>query len=259
MASPSAPRVVVIGWHGSAERHLRAIAKVWETLDVEIVPIVPDAWRGMSRRSGWKQIGEELAADLASRDAASTRPLVLHTFSNAGLWTMVAMLDACARLHPGVHARIAAVLVDSAPGFPERVSPRFTAKYAAMAMAPSVLAALGQRPAHRHPLLTPPLALALGLWHLVAPRQVRFMEESQARLLALLGERPLTVLYGDADELVPHRYVEAFIERARRRGPVRVEFFPGSGHVRHLAGHRSRYVQAMRAVLADLARPSIEA
>ncbi len=246
---PSAPRVVVIGWHGSTERHVRAIAKVWETLDVEVVPIVPDAWRGMSRRSGWREIGEALAARLAALEAAAPRPLVLHTFSNAGLWTMVATLEACARLHPAVHARLAAVLVDSAPGFPERVSPRFTATYAAMAMAPSVLAALGRKPRHRHPLLTPPLAVALGLWHLIAPRQVRFMERSQALLLALLGPRPITVLYGDADELVPHRFVEAFIERARRRGPVQAVFFPGSGHVRHLAGHRTRYLAAMRAAL----------
>lgn len=245
----SRARVVVIGWHGSTERHLRAIAKAWEALGAEVVPVVPDSWRGMSQEGGWRAIGEELAERLAVLDASAPRPLVLHTFSNAGFWTMVATLDACARLHPGLHSRLGAVLIDSAPGFPEKVSPRFTARFAAMAMAPAILAALGQKPAHRHPLLTPALQAFLNFWHRIAPRQVRFMESSQARLLALVGDRPLTVLYGDADELVPHELVAAFVERARRRGPVQEVFFPGSAHVRHLGSHRGRYTQAMRDAL----------
>jgi hypothetical protein len=250
--------VVVIGWHGSTERHLRAIARTWESLGAEAVTVVPDSWRGMSKRNGWRAIGEELAARLFALDAQGPRRLVLHTFSNAGFWTMVATLDACARLYPSLHARLETVLIDSAPGFPEKVSPRFTAKFASMAMAPALLAALGREPRHHHWLVSPALSAFLGFWHRIAPAQVRFMESSQARLLSLVGGRPITVLHGDADELVPHRFVEEFAARARLRGPVTVVLFRGSGHVRHLGGHRRRYVEAMRAAIAA-APPAIEA
>lgn len=249
-ASGPRARVLVIGWHGSGERQLRSIGRLWETLGAEPMTVVPDTWRGMSRPKGWAEVGEELADRLVEADRQRPLPLVLHAFSNGGFWTMVSLLSSLARRDAAVIARLTHVVIDSAPGFPERVSPAFTAKYASMAMAPALLAALGRRPRHRHWLLSPPLAAFLGVWHLIAPRQVRFMESSQALFLGLLGDRPLTVLYGDADELVPFQLVEDFLERARRRGPVTTQRFGGSPHVRHLAGHRHAYLDAMRSALA---------
>lgn len=245
------PRVLIFGWHGSSERNLRAIARVWQSLGVEAETIVPDTWRGMSRKDGWHRVGAELADRVASLQQRDPRPLVVHAFSNAGFWTMFAFLDAAKTAHPEILSAHVATLIDSAPGFPEKVRARFTAKYAAMAMAPALLAALGRKPRHHHWLLSPPLQLFLGFWHLISPEQVAFMETSQARLLSLLQGKPLTALYGDADDLVPFPYVEAFLDRAERVMPVHRERFVGSAHVRHFAGHRTRYVAAMRAALEE--------
>jgi pimeloyl-ACP methyl ester carboxylesterase len=245
-----APRVLVLGWHGSTERNLRAIARVWQSLGAETETFVPDTWRGMSRRTGWSEVGAELASRVAVLHRRDPRPLILHAFSNAGFWTMIAYLEAVESAHPELASAHRMTLIDSAPGFPEKVKARFTAKYASMAMAPALLSVLGRRPRHRHWLLTPPLQLFLGFWHLISPEQVRFMESSQARFLSLTAGKPLVVLYGDADELVPHPYVEAFLDRAEKIAPVSRELFPGSGHVRHFSGHRTRYVEVMRAALA---------
>lgn len=242
-------RVVVVGWHGSSERNLRAIARAWQSLQEGLTTdaVVPDTWRGMSRPEGWTEVGRELADRLASVHRADPRPWILHSFSNAGFWTSLAMLEALAERHPDAYAALRAALIDSAPGFPEHVDPAFTAEYAAMAMAPSLLASMGRKPRHRHWLLTPPLEAFLRFWHHVAPKQIRFMETSQARMIERLQGRAVTVLYGDADELVPHRFVEGFVERAKAEGlTVHVERFEGSGHVRHFAGARTRYLGAMR-------------
>lgn len=248
----TAPRVLIFGWHGSSERNLRAIARSWQAIEPALVceTFVPDTWRAMSRRDGWALIGSELAQRIESAHRADPRPLVIHAFSNAGFWTSLAVLDALA---PPTHAALAAVMIDSAPGFPEQVSARFTSKYAAMAMMPSLLASLGRRPRPRHWLLTPPVRAFLWGWHHVAPDQVAQMETSQRRMIAHLRGAPLTLLYGDVDELVPHLYVEAFRDRAVAAGiDVTAERFAGSGHVRHFSGHRSRYIAVMRRALVAL-------
>ena len=244
---------MVVGWHGSSDRNLRAITRAWQSLDDRLVTdaVVPDTWRGMSRPNGWTEVGRELAERLAASHRSDPRPWILHSFSNAGFWTSLAMLEALHLRHPEVHAALVAALIDSAPGFPEQVDPAFTAKYAAMAMAPSLLAAMGRKPRHRHWLLTPPLEAFLRFWHHVAPKQIRFMASSQARMSAVLGATRVEVLYGDADELVPFRFVEGFVERCRREGlRVHAERFEGSGHVRHFAGARTRYLGCMREALS---------
>jgi hypothetical protein len=248
---------MVVGWHGSSERNLRAIARAWQSLDDRLVTdtVVPDTWRGMSRPGGWNEVGRELAERLVASHRSDPRPWILHSFSNAGFWTSLAMLEALRADHPEVHAALHAALIDSAPGFPEHVDPGFTAKYAAMAMAPSLLAAMGRKPRHQHWLLTPPLEAFLRFWHHVAPKQIRFMETSQARMSALLKDTSIEALYGDADELVPYRFVEGFIDGCRREGlAVHAERFEGSGHVRHFAGARTRYSSRMREALAIASR-----
>jgi len=244
---------MVVGWHGSTARNLRAIARAWQSLDDRLVTdaVVPDTWRGMSQPNGWSEVGRELAERLATAHRAEPRPWILHSFSNAGFWTSLAMLEKLHANHPDVHASLRAAMIDSAPGFPEHVDPAFTAKYAAMAMAPSLLAAMGRKPRHQHWLLTPPLEAFLRFWHHVAPKQIRFMEESQGRMSALLSATSVEVLYGDADELVPFRFVEGFVQRCQREGlRVHAERFEGSGHVRHFAGARTRYLGRMREALS---------
>lgn len=253
---PAEPaRVVVLGWHGSRERHLRPVARAWEKLGAEPMVVVPDTWRAMSFRHGWPRLGERLLDRLERLDPTHdgvVRPWLAHAFSNAGFWSLAALLDAAARRAPERLGAHRATVLDSAPGFPEKVSPFFTAKYASMAMTPAVLEALGRKPREVHPLVTPPLAVFLGLWHLVAPGQVRFMERSQADLIARHRGTPLLSIWGGADRLVLPRYVEAFNARAALAGvPVERLHFPETAHVRHFLEHRREVTQALAALLAN--------
>lgn len=244
-------RVLVLGWHGGRERHLRPIARAWESLGVAPHVVVPETWRAMSVRGGWPRLGERLL-DAHGGDG----PWIAHAFSNAGFWSLCALLFAAETNAPAVLAAHAGTVLDSAPGFPERVSPLFTAKYASMAMTPSLLAALGRPQREVHPVVTPPLALFLGLWHFIARDQVRFMETSQARVLALHREKPLLAIYGGADRLVRPRYVESFLDRAARAGvPVERLYLPGSRHVRHFVDHRQEVQAHLRAFVARWSVP----
>jgi fermentation-respiration switch protein FrsA (DUF1100 family) len=154
---------------------------------------------------------------------------------------MSALLDA-------MRTRPQRVIVDSAPGFPEHISMRFTAKFATAAMMPGLLASLGRPPRSFHSVLSPAIAVFFGAWHLVAREQVRFMESGQRRVAEALRDVPLLAIWSDADTLVPAEHVRAFLDRAER-ACVRVErlHFADSAHVRHFVQHRSEYFARLEA------------
>lgn len=231
-------RAVVLGWHGSKDRHLRGIARHHASRGADVIARAPRTFLAMGLPRGWEREAAPLAREILGRDP---RPLVIHAFSNAGFWSARALLDALSDRVP-----LAGSILDSAPGFPERPSFLFTAKYAGRAMLPALLEGLRMRPALTHPLLTPPVSAFLGAWHLLARRQVRFMEQSQPRMSALHRGRPLLAIYGGSDELVPARYVEAFLDRCAREGVLAERlFFPEGTHVRHLVTHRAEYLEAV--------------
>lgn len=242
-------RILLIGWHGSRERHLRGLARHHQTHShADVRMHVPRSFEAMSRRGGWAREGRRLATDLERAHAERPLPFAIHSFSNAGFWSARALFDA---LDPSLRALHRATILDSAPGFPEQFSPRFTARYASRAMMPGLLSALRQPPALTHPLLTPPVAALLGLWHLVAPDQVRFMASSLAAMRDVHRGKPLLMVWGGRDELVPHQHVERFADAATRDGAL-VErlYFPEGQHVRHLVAHRHEYLGTVDAFLA---------
>ncbi len=235
-------RVLILGWHGSTERQLRAIARWYEARGHEVRTVITPTFRTMGIPGAWPAFGGRLAREVDG----DARPLVIHAFSNAGFWTMSALLDAMP-----ASVRPAKVILDSAPGFPERIPMWITAKFASAAMMPGLLASLGRRPRLFHPLLSPPIAFFFGAWHLVARRQVRFMETGQARVIARLRAVPLLAIWSDADALVPAEHVVAFLDRAARAG-IGVErlHFTDSAHVRHFVQHRVEYFARLAAFLA---------
>jgi hypothetical protein len=248
---------VVLGWHDATLRHLRAVARM-HALRADRVELVQSAsGRALSTPRGFRDEGRRLAARLARVHEAEPLPLVFHAFSNAGFWTLSAILDALAAAHPFTLDAHVATILDSAPGFPESVSASFTARTAPMAFLPGLLVRLGLPPAHRHRWLEPPLRAFFGLWHLLSPVQVRFMESAPRRVRARHAPvptrpaRPVLAVWGGADVLVEARYVEAFLVRCEAEAiPVTRLFFPTSAHVRHFVAHRAAYETAVRDFLA---------
>jgi hypothetical protein len=209
---------------------------------------VTDTFRAMGARDGWHEEGARLADRVELDRSRDALPLIVHSFSNAGFWTLRAMLDVASR---GVRESLAGVVLDSAPGFPaDHVSARFTAEFAAMAMMPGLLASLRLAPALRHPLLTPAAQAFMGLWHLVSPAQVRFMASSQHALREHVRRVPVLLAYGGADELVLPRYVEAFADALAHDGAdVMRAHWPDAPHVRAMLTHRREYTAHVRSLV----------
>jgi fermentation-respiration switch protein FrsA (DUF1100 family) len=234
---PERPLVVVLGWHGSTERQLRVIARWYEARGHAVRVVITPTFRTMGRRGAWPAFGRRLARELGETK------VILHAFSNAGFWTMSALLDA-------MKTKPLCVVIDSAPGFPETIPMWFTAKFATAAMMPSLLARAGRTPRTYHRWLSPPLAVFFGAWHLVAREQVRFMETGQARVIERIRGVPLLAIWSDADTLVPAEHVASFLDRAEHAAiPVTRLHLPDSAHVRHFVQHRHAYFAALAAFL----------
>jgi acetyl esterase/lipase len=260
---PSAPlRVLLLGWHDATPRHLRAVARLYEPLGHVVHPVVTSSGRSLARRGGFADEGRRQADALSRAHELSPRPLLVHSFSNAGFWTLAAILEALDE-HPFVRDAHVGTILDSAPGFPEDFGASFTARTAPMAFLPGLLARAGRAPTHTHPLWSPVLGALFGLWHLAAPSQIAFMR----RALRTVREahtprvdraaRPVLALWGGADRLVAREHVEAFLERSEAEGvPVERLFFEQSEHVRHLVTHRAVYEKAVRAFAARVGAPS---
>lgn len=253
----SEARVVLIGWHGSTERQLRPIDRLHTQRGRVVEVVIPESTRALATPFGFARQGLRLATRLDEMHTRDPRPLVFHSFSNGGFWTLAALVQALAATPSLADAHVLTIL-DSAPGFPDRVRFTFTARTAPMAFMPGILRALGRPPALHHPWLTPPLTIAFGLWHLASPIQVRFMERARPVLRAFHRRsgtaRPLLALYGGADPLIPIEHVESFLAACESEGiPTERLFFPTSSHVRHVFAHRDAY---MRAVDDAIARAS---
>ena len=248
-------RVVLLGWHDATERHLRSIANFHAAHGRAVLPFLSDASGSLSRKQGFLEHGEKLARALAEAHHAQPLPIVFHSFSNAGLWSLAGLLDVLAAKHPAILEAHIATILDSAPGFPEHFDWRFTARTAPLAFVPGLLHRMKRPVAHRHVLLSPTLAVFFGLWHLLAPRQIRFMARAPRRIRdAHRGtSKPLLLLYGGEDELVLAEDVERFGTRAEEEG-IRVDraYFPKSRHVRHIVQHRHDYDARVSAFLASI-------
>lgn len=246
MADGLMPYALVLGWHASTERQLRPIVRWYESRGFVARTVITPTFRAMGVPGAWRAFGVKVAKTI-DRD----RPLVIHAFSNAGFWTMSALLDAM----PFAPAR---VIVDSAPGFPEKIPMWITAKFATAAMLPGLLASLGRRPRSFHPILSPPIAMFFGAWHLIARGSIAFMESGQRRVIEKLrptGHRegvPMLTIWSDADALVPAEHVRAFVDRAEHEG-VKIErlHFTDSAHVRHFVQHRAAYFARLEAFVSN--------
>lgn len=238
--------VAILGWAGSTERQLRGVVRWYAARGGRPFTARARVFRNMARPDGWRLEGRELAPRIRARLSRDDAPLVVHLFSNAGFWTYAA---AWRELPPADRARLSAVIMDSAPGFPEHIEPRFYADNAAKAMMPMLLRALGKPPALRHPLLTPPVWAFMRLWYHASPIQQREAETSLA--LAREPRCPHLFLYSSTDELVPAELVERFIQTLPP-ALVTAHRWTDSPHVLHMVKHRADYFARLAAFLADL-------
>ena len=67
---------------------------------------------------------------------------------------------------------------------------------------------------------------------------------------------PIWAIYGPGDDIVPERWIEAFLRESEGRGiMVHRERFEGSAHVEHWLVHRRAYQAILNRVVSTSSQP----
>lgn len=242
-------RVALFGWFGSRDRHLQPLRNFYEERGAAVCTFVANAGEVVRHADGYQRAAQRFVESISSADAKDPRPLVIHVFSNHGFSTTVEFLDELRSKNAAQFSRISCIVFDSAPGFPNEPSLRFTTRYFPRISMPGLLAALRLRPSTEHLIFTPILAAAAGIAHFAMQSRLRDFHATAQRMTSALSKLPhkrLLFFWGDADAIVSHEIVEAFADSCENAGfIVERRFFPGSRHVRHLLEHRVQYLETL--------------
>lgn len=248
---PMVPFVVLIGWANARASQLAAYERLWRGIGADTVGVIPDVRRGLFDRDAYPRAMRPIAqtliaavqdarptADVTRDPDRTTRPVLVHVFSDNGMVGWAALTRVLGRTAPGraVRDAICGVVFDSCPGLWAVRGPLDFARRFATAMTPVVARRLGTSEASlpfleaelgRGPNARTPRRIALlhaGLTAGFVAYQpffrgpVRVMKRA-AHDADDHGPRcPRLFLYGQRDALVPAADIERWISRARRGG-----------------------------------------
>ncbi|KAK3155949.1 hypothetical protein QOZ80_2AG0100850 [Eleusine coracana subsp. coracana] len=254
-AGDGATLVVLLGWLGARQKHLRRYADIYRERGVGAVRfVVPvrellglDLGRRVERRVA------DLAAEIAAWcDADRRRTLLFHTFSNTGWLAYGAVLENL-QSRSDITERIRGCIVDSAPVLeirPEVWAAGFSVamlKKSSSMVAPSVdsldepivngtlnrVSSNVTRPSWRECFLLSTLQKFFEIILHVPDVNTRL-----CRVLSMLSEKqpscPQFYLYSSADKVIPAECVESFIKLQKTLGrSVFAHNFVSSPHVDH--------------------------
>ena len=253
-AASSKRTVLLVGWTGAKLRHLEKYReRVYKDAGYDVVTFNEhnrySFWRAFSERELDRNVG--LAVDVI----CERKPFAVHVFSNGGgiLWSRLgARLAKCSSARVRAAARgITHHIVDSAPGYVGRVTPRqaicFYHFFRAMFRTRLQRALL---------LVATPLLVVLWvlrvLWYVLTLQFVgrnNPTEKYFGRWIASFRDtsiRKVLMLYSKADKLIDYRAVEDFADRAEAAGlEVTRQLFDGSVHVAHMRTYPELYKKAI--------------
>lgn len=219
----------VFGWLGSKPRHVHAIAEIYRYMDVEVIPYI-------QRPSSLLNLKQDQKSFEKMYNQALNRPVLCHMFSMNGSSTFYkTFADEKMIVNPKIDLR--AVIMDSTPGrvdrklyhraFSKAIFPksRYMSALANIALTPIFDAFLMASKSHR--------------------------KTTEATIQALYDnpvQVPTLMLGSERDELILHKHMLEYAERARQAGTeVQTRFWSDSGHVRLYKDHQNEYVALIQA------------
>ncbi|KAG1359516.1 transmembrane protein 53 [Cocos nucifera] len=272
-AAKSQTVVVLLGWLGAKQKHLKRYAEWYISRGFHVVTFTFPMTDIMSYKVGGKaeQNLELLANHLADWVAEeSGKNLVFHTFSNTGWLTYGAILEKFRKQDPSVMGKIKGCIVDSAPVAapdPQVWASGFSAAFLKK-QSVATKGMLGSNGSGSDMMVTAdagmkpkPAAMEVALLAVLEkffevvlnlPAINRRLSDVLDVLSSEQPKCPQLYVYSSADRVIPAKSVESFVERQRRAGQeVRACDFVSSPHVDHFRSHPGLYASQLTNFLED--------
>ncbi|KAE9611577.1 putative alpha/Beta hydrolase [Lupinus albus] len=254
--------VVLLGWLGARQKHLKKYAEWYTSKGYHVITFTFPMSEVLSYQPGGK--AEEnvhlLVDHLADwLEGENEKNLVFHTFSNTGWLTYGVILEHLQKQDPSVMERIRGCIVDSAPVSypdPEVWASGFSAAFLkknSVATKGSGFSdestgsdeASGSKPAATEAAL---LLILKKFFEVVLylPAVNRRLSDVLSLLSSKQPRCPQLYIYSTADRVIPADSVESFVETQRRAGhDVRACNFVSSPHVDHFRNDPQLYTSQL--------------
>jgi len=263
--------VVLLGWLGSKQKHLKRYADWYTsrgyhavTFTLPMSDIVSYNVKGKAERNV-EMLSEHLADWVREEEG---KKIVFHTFSNTGWLCYGVILENLQRQDPSAVDKIKGSIVDSAPvAVPD--SQVWALGFSAAIMKKHSIATKGTEPNNRrsdvvvvesHTDIKPAVTEAVLLSALEKFFDVVLNYPAINRRLSgvmeLLSSNqpncPQLYIYSSADRVIPAKSVESFVESQRKAGcEVRSCDFVSSPHVDHYRSNPELYTSQLTGFLED--------
>ncbi|TVU07514.1 hypothetical protein EJB05_40870 [Eragrostis curvula] len=263
--------VVLLGWLGSRQKHLKRYADWYTSRGFHVVTFTLPMSDIVSYNLGGKaeknveMLSEHLAGWVREE---SDKNIIFHTFSNTGWLCYGVILDNLQRKDPSAMEKIKACVVDSAPvaapdpqvwasGFSAALMKKHSVATKGVGsndLRSDVLVVESNR--DPKPVATEAVLLsALEKFFNVVlnyPAINRRLSDVMELLSSKQPKCPQLYIYSSADRVIPARSVESFIEGQRRAGhEVRACDFVTSPHVDHCRSNPGLYTSQLTKFLEE--------
>ncbi|KAF7112050.1 hypothetical protein CFC21_111989 [Triticum aestivum] len=262
--------VVLLGWLGSKQKHLKRYADWYTSRGFHAVTFTLPMSDIVSYNVGGKaeknveMLSEHLGDWVREEDG---KKIVFHTFSNTGWLCYGVILENLQRQDPSAVEKIKGSIIDSAPvavpdsqvwalGFSAAIMKKHSVatKGAAPNTRSDVIVVESQkdiRPAATEAVLLSALEKFFDLV-LNYPAVNRRLSGVMELLSSNQPSCPQLYIYSSADRVIPAKSVESFVERQRKAGcEVRSCDFVSSPHVDHYRSNPGLYTSQLTNFLED--------
>ncbi|KAK7280635.1 hypothetical protein RJT34_25700 [Clitoria ternatea] len=265
--------VVLLGWLGARQKHLKKYAEWYTSKGFHVITFTFPMGEILSYQPGGKaeQSIHLLVDHLAEwLEGENEKNLVFHTFSNTGWLTYGVILEHLENQDPSIIKRIKGCIVDSAPVAypdPQVWASGFSAAFLkknSVATKGRVFSdesgikvsigsdeTLGLKPAATEAAL---LLLLKKFFEVILylPSVNRRLSDVLSMLSSKQPNCPQLYMYSSADRVIPANSVESFVEAQRRAGhDVRACNFVSSPHVDHFRNDPKLYTSQLSQFLDD--------
>ncbi|KAF7808372.1 transmembrane protein 53 [Senna tora] len=265
--------VVILGWLGSKQKHLKKYAEWYTSRGFHVITFTFPMSEVLSYQPGGKaeQNVHLLVDHLAGwLEEENQKNLVFHTFSNTGWLTYGVILEQFQKQDPSIMGRIRGCIVDSAPVAhldPEVWASGFSAAFlkknsvATKGSVTSNYTGIEASIPRDEPAPTEAALLLILRKFFQVVLNLPAVNRRLSDVLNMLSSRqpkcPQLYIYSSADRVIPAGSVESFVEKQRGAGHnVRACNFVSTPHVDHFRNDPKLYTSQLTQFLDECALTS---